>query len=109
MRKSKIDATLNNLILHDELTDDDKTNIIEIKKIFDCNDHLHDSILSNAQFITLFFNQCKKISRWLNLPEDLIKTKINDKNFNDVEISLIITNLMMEFFLTESEVEDDNN
>ena len=95
MKENKIDKILE-WILHDaELTTDEKTLLLSIKRVFENNMKIQTKLFTSAQFIVFFRRYRKQISRWIGQPIAAVEEKIESKSFNEVEISLIITNLFL--------------
>ena len=109
MRENKIDKILE-WILHDaELTTDEKTLLLSIKRVFENNMKIQTKLFTSAQFIVFFRRYRKQISRWIGQPIAAVEEKIESKSFNEVEISLIITNLFLIQLKEMDEINESNH
>lgn len=107
MEENKINRILEQILYDGELTTDEKTLLLTIKRVFENNMKIQTKIFTDAQFIVFFQQYRKQISRWIGQPVGIVEEKIQSKSFSEVEISLIITNLFLLLLRDKSDTNED--
>lgn len=91
MNDKDIERTIDQIILNEELSSEWNCNLLDLKlSIINKKDST-----DKLELIVFFDDYVDDIVRWLKKPRDVIKDKIRKKEFSDIEISYIITNIFL--------------
>lgn len=107
MKKSKVAVKeINKILVNDEISLDTKAQLLEIKKSIEFGETNFTNGLQETKLLVFYRNYIDKIAIWLHLPPIIVKKKLSNKDFTEVENKLILTNMLLE--MNESDDDDDD-
>lgn len=105
MKKSKSAVKeINKIISSDNLPTLLKTQLLDIKKYIEFGELNFTEGLNNSMLMSFYIDYVEDISKWLNVPQSVIRLRILNNKLTEVENKLIITNILL---LNKQKMEED--